>query len=57
MAPPRLLNSKAAVARTVAGVNQRTELEEELLIFPKSPNDETGDRTPCGYGVWAPKES
>jgi hypothetical protein len=28
---------------TVGGVNQCQNLEEELLSFPKSPNDDTGD--------------
>jgi hypothetical protein len=28
---------------TVSGVNQCTDLEEVLLAFPKSPNDDTRD--------------
>lgn len=28
---------------TMGGVNQCTDLEEELLAFPRSPNDDTGD--------------
>ena len=28
---------------TVGGVNQCMDLEEELLSFPKSPNDDTSD--------------
>ena len=34
---------KAIYHLTVAGVNQCTDLEEELLSFPKSPNDDTSD--------------
>ena len=36
-------NRKAIYHLTVGGVNQCTDLEEELLAFPKSPNDDTGD--------------
>lgn len=34
---------KGIIHLTVAGVNQCTALEEELLMFPKSPNDDTAD--------------
>lgn len=36
-------NRKAIFHLTVSGVNQCQDLEEELLSFPKSPNDDTGD--------------
>jgi hypothetical protein len=36
-------NRKAIFHLTVSGVNQCTDLEEELLAFPKSPNDDTSD--------------
>lgn len=36
-------NRKAIYHLTVGGVNQCVDLEEELLAFPKSPNDDTGD--------------
>jgi hypothetical protein len=36
-------NRKVIFHLTIGGVNQCTDLEEELLAFPKSPNDDTGD--------------
>jgi hypothetical protein len=36
-------NRKGIFHLTVAGQNQCTDLEEELLSFPKSPNDDTSD--------------
>jgi hypothetical protein len=36
-------NRKGIFRLTVAGVNQCTDLEEELLRFPKAPNDDTSD--------------
>lgn len=36
-------NRKAIFHLTVSGVNQCQDLEEELLAFPKSPNDDTSD--------------
>jgi hypothetical protein len=36
-------NRKAIFHLPVSGVNQCSDLEEELLAFPKSPNDDTSD--------------
>ena len=36
-------NRKGIVHLTVGGINQCTDLEEELLSFPKSSHDDTAD--------------
>ena len=47
-------NRKGIFHLNVAGVNQCADLEEELLAFPKSPNDDTSDSAAYQVGVAQP---